>query len=225
MARVADPGLAERRRRQIMDAALACFRKRGFHQSSMHEICAEASLSAGAVYRYFPSKTDIITAIAEDDRRQAGDQFAEIQGGEDLIEALCFFASRFVDLASDSGDAPLVAEVMAESLRDREFAARLRAASAPFEKRLEAIIRTGQAAGEIDATLEASALVRLLLGALDGLCLRASMRGVDGAGVMGDVRVLLERLLKPNFDVHPTAAHARPGRKSARRSAPKETIV
>ncbi|MEJ0022097.1 MAG: helix-turn-helix domain-containing protein [Alphaproteobacteria bacterium] len=67
MARVADPDLTERRKRQIMEAALACFRRKGFHQSSMQEICAEAHLSSGAIYRYFPSKTDIIAAIIHAD--------------------------------------------------------------------------------------------------------------------------------------------------------------
>ena len=48
MSRLANPELAERRRRQILDAALACFRRRGFHQTSMSEICTEADISAGA---------------------------------------------------------------------------------------------------------------------------------------------------------------------------------
>jgi AcrR family transcriptional regulator len=46
----------EARRQQILDAALACFSRRGFHQSTMQDICQEAELSPGAVYRYFRSK-------------------------------------------------------------------------------------------------------------------------------------------------------------------------
>jgi AcrR family transcriptional regulator len=83
LARLADPELAERRRRQIMDAAVGCFRRRGFHQATMAEICAEAGVSAGALYRYFSSKADIIGAIAEDkrgDRRSGILRAAEQQG-------------------------------------------------------------------------------------------------------------------------------------------------
>jgi AcrR family transcriptional regulator len=55
MARLADPGLAERRRRQILEAAAVCFRRRGFHQATMQEICSEAGISPGALYRFFPA--------------------------------------------------------------------------------------------------------------------------------------------------------------------------
>ena len=66
MSRLADPLLAERRRRQILDAAMVCFRRRGFHQATMQEICSEAGISPGALYRYFGSKSEIIAAIASD---------------------------------------------------------------------------------------------------------------------------------------------------------------
>ncbi|MEU6035404.1 TetR/AcrR family transcriptional regulator [Actinomadura sp. NPDC047616] len=56
----------ERRRRQILDAARACFIRKGFHETSMQDIFAEADLSAGAVYRYFKSKTEIVEAIASE---------------------------------------------------------------------------------------------------------------------------------------------------------------
>lgn len=223
MPRIADPELAERRRRQIMDAALACFRRRGFHQSSMHEICAEARLSPGAVYRYFPSKTDIIASIAEDDRRQADDQFAAVSNGDDLIETLCYFARRFVDLAEESGDAPLVADVIAESLRDPAFATRLLEVSAPFEKRLVATIKAGQAAGEFERTVDARRAVRIILGSLDGMCLRSTLRREDGATIAADVRALLNSLLKPRLDARAAAAH--PARKPARKNAGKETAA
>ena len=36
----------------------------------MHEICGEAGMSPGALYRYFPSKESIIEAISEDHRRE-----------------------------------------------------------------------------------------------------------------------------------------------------------
>jgi AcrR family transcriptional regulator len=64
MPRVSAEHLAARRQ-QILDAALACFDRAGFHRTSMQDIFAESGLSAGAVYRYFASKDDIVEAIAE----------------------------------------------------------------------------------------------------------------------------------------------------------------
>ena len=51
MPRLADPALPERRRLQILDAARSCFRERGFRQATIEEICAEARISPGALYR------------------------------------------------------------------------------------------------------------------------------------------------------------------------------
>ena len=47
------------RRAEILDAAERCFIRSGFHQASMQEICAEAKMSPGNLYRYFPSKEAI----------------------------------------------------------------------------------------------------------------------------------------------------------------------
>jgi TetR/AcrR family transcriptional regulator, transcriptional repressor of aconitase len=52
------------RRRQILDAALVCFSRTGFHQTSMQAIFEESGLSPGAVYRYFKGKEEIVQAIA-----------------------------------------------------------------------------------------------------------------------------------------------------------------
>ena len=52
------------RREQILEAARACFRRNGLHNTSMQDRIHEAGLSVGAVYRYFKSKDEIINAIA-----------------------------------------------------------------------------------------------------------------------------------------------------------------
>lgn len=63
MARVSQEHL-DARRRQILDGAARCFARNGFHATSMQDILREAGLSAGAVYRYFRSKEELIAAIA-----------------------------------------------------------------------------------------------------------------------------------------------------------------
>src|ERR1700733_4966325 len=56
------------RRAEILDAAIACFAKEGFHRTTMADIVEESQLSPGAIYNYFDSKEEIIEAIAEDRR-------------------------------------------------------------------------------------------------------------------------------------------------------------
>jgi TetR/AcrR family transcriptional regulator, transcriptional repressor of aconitase len=63
MPKVSEEHLAARRR-QILDAALVCFSRNGFHQTSMQAIFDESGLSPGAVYRYFKGKEEIVQAIA-----------------------------------------------------------------------------------------------------------------------------------------------------------------
>ncbi|WP_431962911.1 TetR/AcrR family transcriptional regulator [Nocardia sp. bgisy134] len=63
MPRVSEEHL-ERRRQQILDAAQLCFARKGFFETSMQDVFTESGLSAGAVYRYFKSKNEIIAALA-----------------------------------------------------------------------------------------------------------------------------------------------------------------
>ena len=60
------PERREAKRAEIVAAARRCFSRDGFHQTSMPDIAAEAGVSAGAPYRYFASKEEIILAIAGD---------------------------------------------------------------------------------------------------------------------------------------------------------------
>src|SRR5262249_729393 len=129
MARLADPGLATRRRREILDAALYCFRRRGFHQATMQEICAEANMSPGALYRYFSSKADIIAAIAEDERREADLALQRAGDSGALIDGLCALAQGFFEKMAGEGGS-LLADVTAEAARDAHLAKSLAAIDA-----------------------------------------------------------------------------------------------
>jgi AcrR family transcriptional regulator len=64
----------EERRRQILEAAMARFAQQGFQQTTILDICAEAGLSAGAVYSYFRSKDAIIEAL-----QREGEQLADLR--------------------------------------------------------------------------------------------------------------------------------------------------
>jgi AcrR family transcriptional regulator len=113
------------RRQQILDAARACFLRNGFHQTSMQDVIREANLSVGAVYRYFPSKTDLITAIAEQVIEQIATVFDEILAEEPpppLVNAL----ERAVDLVTlnsgPDGVLPLALQIWSEATTDPALA-------------------------------------------------------------------------------------------------------
>jgi AcrR family transcriptional regulator len=62
------------KRAEILQAALNLFVERGFHGAPMAEIAQEARVAAGTIYRYFPSKDDLINELfreVEKDLREA----------------------------------------------------------------------------------------------------------------------------------------------------------
>lgn len=54
----------EERRRTILEAALRCFLRTGYQQTSMADIIAESGLSTGAIYSYFAGKRELIRGVA-----------------------------------------------------------------------------------------------------------------------------------------------------------------
>ncbi|WP_374544708.1 TetR/AcrR family transcriptional regulator [Rhodoblastus sp.] len=61
MPKISDEKRAARRA-QILNAAWTCFQKEGLHATTMDDIIKASGLSAGAVYSYFPGKSDLILA-------------------------------------------------------------------------------------------------------------------------------------------------------------------
>jgi AcrR family transcriptional regulator len=64
------------RRAEILDHASALFVQRGYDNVSLNDLIADAGVSKGAFYHWFPSKDELITALAG---RSARDQFAAIE--------------------------------------------------------------------------------------------------------------------------------------------------
>jgi TetR/AcrR family transcriptional regulator, repressor for uid operon len=76
------------RRTQILDAAVVCFAKRGFHQASMHDISAEAGISVGLIYRYFENKDAVISAMADRHKKQIQEVLERASQAPSLLESL-----------------------------------------------------------------------------------------------------------------------------------------
>jgi len=50
----------EERRRQILDAAVRAFAKKGYHACRVSDIAEEAGVAYGLVYHYFESKDAVL---------------------------------------------------------------------------------------------------------------------------------------------------------------------
>src|SRR5881227_3749765 len=123
MPRVSDDHL-ERRRQQILDAARTCFIRKGFHLTSMQDVFAESGLSAGAVYRYFKSKKEIIDAIANQKVGGAIHLLENIMEEDPLppFEEIIERFARFMETTLDEDGALRVAPyVWTEALHDPDY--------------------------------------------------------------------------------------------------------
>jgi AcrR family transcriptional regulator len=77
MPKISDDRRADRRR-QIAQAALRCFIRKGFEATSMADIIAEAGMSAGAIYLHFENKQDLTTQVIREVLQERAGEFAEL---------------------------------------------------------------------------------------------------------------------------------------------------
>jgi AcrR family transcriptional regulator len=57
------PAPAEDKRRQLLDAAVRVFARKGYHASRVGDIAEEAGVAHGLLYHYFKSKDDVLEAV------------------------------------------------------------------------------------------------------------------------------------------------------------------
>src|SRR5438067_8673624 len=118
------------RRSQILDAALVCFAKRGFHQTSMHDISAEAGISVGLIYRYFENKEAVISAMANRHKKEISEVLERARRAPTLLESLeilftahcCeneprVISAFVVDLYAEASRNPRVADLVRDVLQ------------------------------------------------------------------------------------------------------------
>jgi AcrR family transcriptional regulator len=120
MPRVSDEYL-ERRRREILDAARRCFARSGFHETSMQDVFRESGLSAGAVYRYFKTKDELVRAISAE---VVGSVAAIIESAlaEDPVPGIDEIVGRLAaanqELSGPDGPARVAPSAWAEAVYD-----------------------------------------------------------------------------------------------------------
>ncbi len=71
---------AEARRDQILEAALRLFARKGFAESTVDEVAAEAGLGKATIYLYFPSKEILLQKLV--------DRFRLVAGLGEMVDAI-----------------------------------------------------------------------------------------------------------------------------------------
>jgi AcrR family transcriptional regulator len=196
----------EARRQQILEAANACFSRQGFHQTSVQDICREAELSPGAVYRYFPSKEHIIAATCLDCQQGiiALIETARSQGGSPL-QTLDFIVGHGLEMLS--GESFLEASMMnvqvwSEAMRSAEIRDALLAASIGIlGQAFSEIFLEAQEQGQVDNKLDSNALAITLMRTFHGLVLHKSLDSTIDIGACGEaMRAMYQGLFLESAD-------------------------
>lgn len=190
---------AESRRRQIIDAAIRCFRRNGFHSTSMATLAKEAGMSVGHIYHYFENKEAIIAAFIEDDLeefRAAIRRLQEIDGA--FVDAMVAQADHGFDDMCDPDYAGLFIEVTAEAARNPRVAALVQASDAAMRTTLAEIIAADCGCTAENGGEELLARVEVIAAIYEGLTIRAIRNPtINRDAVLNALRRAISALLSP----------------------------
>ncbi len=156
---------AETRRLEILRAAARVFRKRGFAETGMREIAAEAELSPGNLYYYFSGKHELLYFCQD----RSLDRMLEaleatrscgLNAGGRLRQVLQAHVRCLLDDFEGSA-AHLEIEALPEPLREKIIAKRDR-----YERGIRRLVSTGVRDGQF-APCEPKLVTRAMLGAIN----------------------------------------------------------
>jgi TetR/AcrR family transcriptional regulator, transcriptional repressor of aconitase len=192
MPRVSQAHL-DARRQQILDAARRCFVRNGFHATSMQDVLSEAHLSAGAVYRYFRSKEEIVTAIASG---VLTDITAVLEPGDDgavpPVEEVVARVLAAVENLGETQDVPKLAiQIWGEAVRSPAVFQRVREALDGIRSALTRQVQVYQDRGMMNRDVPAAEVARVLVAITAGFMVQYALVGdVDAAMFRDGVRAL-----------------------------------
>lgn len=183
MARVSQEHL-DARRRQILDGARRCFTRNGFHATSVQDVLKETGLSAGAVYRYFKGKDELVAAVAAEALETVREGFAAAREADpppapDVLFGVIFGRLRKAMGADETHrELPqLLLQVWGETLRNEELASVLAKAYALLREQWTGLFRAYQERGWVDPEANPEHVARTLIGAVQGYFVQQALFG------------------------------------------------
>jgi AcrR family transcriptional regulator len=175
MPKVSD-AYRDARRREILDAAVTCFERRGLHGTTTDDIAAEAGLSNGALYRYFDGKAAIIEAIAAERHAQERALLDAALRDDDPRRAVHDFVVAYFEWLADPDELRrrrVNVHVWAAALADERLATIVTEGVAPARD-AERAVEAAVASGALPAHVDAVGLVQVILAMLQGFVLQAA---------------------------------------------------
>ncbi len=168
--RQADPA----RRDAISTAAERAFVRHGFHAATMQQVAEEAGMSAGNLYRYFPSKEALVEGICFLDQRERGGAFHALAHSDDLLGTLEAMLRDNV-LNKPRHKTVLFLEITAEAARNPRIAEMIRANDVEVIEGLAGLVEVAKTNGQAATALDAHFAARLMFTYVGGLFRRRAL--------------------------------------------------
>ena len=195
----------DERRVHILGAAERAFVRYGFHASTMTQVADEAGMSAGNLYRYFPSKEAIVEGLCLADQVGRSEAFAALAGADDLKAAMRAGLRGHV-LQAPREKARMIVEIWAESGRNPRVAEFTRRLDSAVIEGLVGLVELAKSRGAAAATLDARFAARVLFSLVAGLFKRIALESdfdveAESAMVLGVFEALFAGALSPSAEV------------------------
>jgi TetR/AcrR family transcriptional regulator, cholesterol catabolism regulator len=123
-SKVEVPALVEKRRGQIIAAAIELFGKRGYHVTTIRDIAKRADVSIGLIYQYVSDKEDVLLLalieVLDSYQRAIPAALADL---DKPLERFCAAVRAYCTVIEEKGEATVLAYRETKSLRKprREF--------------------------------------------------------------------------------------------------------
>jgi AcrR family transcriptional regulator len=166
---------ASAQRERILDAALTCFAREGFHAATMQDIVAESGLSPGAIYGYFKGKTDVVMAIASERHAMERRRMEHALTTGDIDTSLARLVEGFVLGLRDPQEKKwrlLAVQLWAESLANPRLKREALGGVTQAIEVLVPMIGKAQREGRWPAHLDPESAARVLIAILQGISLQ-----------------------------------------------------
>lgn len=187
-------------RRRILDAALVCLERNDYRGVTTRELLAEAGLSTGTFYNYFPSKEDLYETLAEE---ALGADVARITGasahGVPIGRGLLTFLQEY--LLANPGTAIAVSSLRSRMHAGPEAAGAVTRLNRFVVEAITPLVRESADEGFLRPDLDPEALVELVDLLWDGMGRRAGQDTFQtsyGRVARALMQVLLDGAVSPS---------------------------
>ena len=138
-------GGAEEKRRQILDAAVRVFARRGFHTSRVGDIAEEAGVAHGLLYHYFSSKDEVLQTVFRENWGELLARFEAVEASDEPADEKLRGIVKIL-LRTWRNDPDLVTVMVREVGRSAQLASQVDDIGKGFEV-IQRVIEQGQAEG------------------------------------------------------------------------------